>query len=257
MTRTLLAAAGVAALALSLPATTALADGYERRAPVAKPKPKPKAKPMARHAPKPKKHYAKVKHYAPKPYAAVAVDYQEKETVETSYYEERNGHVFGPVVTYSERVIAPSKGCYPQAPCGYSTGAPHGVSLHHGFGHGLSGGVGFGVDGGPIYSGGVYRHYAPGFTSHSRGHSSYRSHSSASSYGYGAYGYGHPQHAHPGAYGYSHGGSFGSSMYGGGVGAQGYTGFRPGPFGHGVGAQGYTGFQSVHPGRGYYNYGSR
>jgi len=261
MTRKLLAVAGAAALAFSLPATAALADGYARRAPVAKPK--PKAKPVVRHAPRPQaKRHAPPKHHPPKQHYAATVDYMERETLHTSYYEERNGQVFGPVVHYSERTIAPSQGCYPQAPCGYSTGAPHGVGLQHGFGHGpLTGGVGFGVDGGPIYSGRLF-HHGPDYSGYSRSGSSYRSHSSTSSYGHGAYGYGHPNFSHPGAapaygYGHSYGGSFGSSSLGSGVGASGYTGFQPSPHGHGAGAQGYTGFQSVQPGRGYYNYGGR
>ena len=53
-----LVAAGLAVAALSLPATAALADGYEHRRVVkAKPKPKPKAK---------KKHHAKKHHYLEK-----------------------------------------------------------------------------------------------------------------------------------------------------------------------------------------------
>jgi hypothetical protein len=189
MKRSLLAA-GAAALALSLPAA-AVADGVNRRPAVQQPRPKPAAKPVrhrAKPAPQRQVRHAPARHNAARhSHAAVTVDWEKLETHETRVYEERNGYSYGPVVGYSERYIAPSRGCYPQAPCGYSTGThagygmAHGAgyghdhSVHHGgaayghdhaihhgaagvtvirpgFGHGpLTGGVGYGVDGGPVY----------------------------------------------------------------------------------------------------------
>ena len=281
MKRSLLAA-GAAALALSLPAA-ALADGVNRRPAVQQPKPKPAAKPV-RHRAKPApqrqaRHAPARRNAAAHSYAAVTVDYEELETLETRVYEERNGYSHGPVVGYSERYIAPARGCYPQAPCGYSTGVHAGYGMAHGaaygaghmggsnvtvirpgFGHGpLTGGVGYGVDGGPVFGstvvvpGGGFvggsrfssgRSFSSGYAS-----SSASAYSSSQAQGGGYYNYGTPG-AH-GAYGghQGQGGRHGGGVSYGHSGASGHTGFGYGPtYGHG--GSGYLGFKPSPYGQG-------
>jgi len=166
----LLLAAGLSVAALTVPATAALADGYVTR-PHAKPKPKAHAK--AKPSKQVHRQHARAPHapyqghvrdygalYGARSYASVSLEQYER--TETSTYEERDGRSYGPVVTYSEQTIAPHRGCYPQAPCGYAWSNAHpgagypqpqahvGSEFHHGA---LAGGVGYGVDGGPIWSG--------------------------------------------------------------------------------------------------------
>ena len=262
----LLLAAGASALALSLPATAALADGYNARPAYMQAKPKPKPRAQAKPAAKPHKQARhKPRAHQPKAhgYAAAHVQYEEFESVETSVTQEVNGYVSGPYTSYSERSVAPHRGCYAQAPCGYSTGTPYthgaayGYGAQHGsaygssYGHGgtmiqpgfhhgaLTGGVGYGVDGGPVFSGGnVFivpgSRFSPGGRVTSFGGSSASAYSSAQSQSSASYGYG----VHGGTYGqgfghaptYGHGGS-------------GYLGFKPSPHGQGIGTTGYTGFR--------------
>ena len=164
-----LVAAGLAMAALSLPATAALADGYEKRH-VAKPKPKAKAKakPNKKHHAQPKHHYQeKVVDYA-KVYGAhghKVVHVSKHEESSRSYYEERDGHV----VAHHGSYVNPAQGCYPTAPCtwGYGAGMRAPV-VSPGWGWwGHPGGVGYGVDGG--YHGGVvYAYPGHGWSSYSR-----------------------------------------------------------------------------------------
>jgi hypothetical protein len=200
----LFVAAGLAMAALSLPATAALADGYVRTAPKPKPKPKPRAA-LKHHA---KKAYRR--HEPVRDYAAVyccqrshaSYSFEQMEKVESSYYEESSRHRYGPVVSYSESYVNPSRGCYPNAPCGYSTG-PH-VPAHFYYG-GHPGGVGYGVDGGPVYSGqAMFIVPGGGYWSH---HAHGAAGAAASAYGsahgyYGGQGYGHPGAAYPPTYGH-------------------------------------------------------
>jgi hypothetical protein len=285
MKRSLLAA-GAAALALSLPAA-AVADGVNRRPAVQQPRPKPAAKPVrhrAKPAPQRQVRHAPARHNAARhSHAAVTVDWEKLETHETRVYEERNGYSYGPVVGYSERYIAPSRGCYPQAPCGYSTGTHAGYGMAHGaygmghgmqggsnvtvirpgFGHGpLTGGVGYGVDGGPVYGATVVvpggfsgRSFSSGYAS-----SSASAYSSARAHGGGYYNYGthgstgghhgagaHSGGHHGGGVSYGHSGASGHAGFGYGPtygrGGSGYLGFKPSPYGQGTGSTGYTGFR--------------
>ncbi|MBW3559293.1 MAG: hypothetical protein KY449_05900 [Proteobacteria bacterium] len=265
----LLLAAGAAALALALPATAALADGYNARPAYMQAKPKPKAKPRAQAKPAAKpvkqaRHKPRVHRPKTHGYAAAHVQYEELETVETSFTQEVNGYVSGPYTSYSERYIAPHHGCHPQAPCGYSRGTPyvdgaaygygaqHGSAYGYGYGHGgttmiqpgfhhgaLTGGVGYGVDGGPVFSGGnVFivpgGRFSPGARVTRFGGSSASAHSSAQAYGSASYGYG----VHGGTYG--HGFGYGPTP---GYNAGGYLGFKPSVHGQGIGTTGYGGFR--------------
>ena len=168
----ILVAAGLAVAALSLPATAALADGYEKRH-VAKPKPKAKAK--KKHHAKPKREIVReiaVDHA--KAYGAghKVVHLSKHEEYSRSYYEERDGHV---VADYGMRVNA-REGCYPTAPCTWGYGPRNPVAVGPGWGWwGHPGGVGYGVGGG--YHGGtvVYVNPAHGWSSYSRSVSEHRS----------------------------------------------------------------------------------
>jgi hypothetical protein len=213
----LFVAAGLAVAALSLPATAALADGYERRV-HAKPKPKPQLKRRAPRAHAPQPHPHAQYHETVRDFGAVyccqrshaSYSFEQLEKSETSYYEERNGQSFGPVVSYSERYVNPQRGCYPQAPCGYSTGQQAPAHFYYG---GHPGGVGYGVDGGPVYGGStVFIVPGGGFRSHhAHGAASAAAHAYGSSHSYygggmshGAYGggYGHAGAPYPPAYGH-------------------------------------------------------
>ncbi|HEX8570530.1 MAG TPA: hypothetical protein VF699_11500 [Caulobacteraceae bacterium] len=159
-----LVAAGLAVAALSLPATAAMADGYERKH-VAKPKPKAKA--HKKHHAKPKQHHyeEKVVDHA-KHYGAghKVVHISKHEEYSRTYYEERDGHV---VAHYGTKVNA-REGCYPNAPCTWGFGARHPVAVSPGWGSwGHPGGVGYGVDGG-YHGWAMYSPYAAGWTSYSR-----------------------------------------------------------------------------------------
>ena len=200
----LIVAAGLAVAALSLPATAALADGYVRTAPKPKPKPKAKAKPKP-HAKKHYKHRETVRDYGAVyccQRSHASYSFEQRETVESSYYEERNGVRYGPVVSYRESYVNPSQGCYAHAPCGHGYGPQIPAQFHHG---GHPGGVGYGVDGGPVYSGqamfvvpggGYWSHHAQGAAG-----ASASAHGMAHSY-YGGAGYGHPGAPYPPVYGH-------------------------------------------------------
>ena len=140
----ILVAAGLAVAALSLPATAAMADGYERKH-VAKPKPKAKA--HKKHHAKPKHHYQEKMVDHAKVYGTghKVVHVSKHEEYSRSYYEERDGHV---VANYGMKVNA-REGCYPNAPCTWGFGPRHPTSVGPGWGSwGHAGGVGYGVDGG-------------------------------------------------------------------------------------------------------------
>lgn len=278
MKRTLLAA-GVAALAMGLPATAALADGYNARPAYmqAKPKPKPKIVHKAKSAAKAQKqarHKPRVHHPKPHGHAVAHVRYEEFESVETSVTHEVNGRIDGPYRSYSERYVAPHRGCLPQAPCGYSTGGghhgvSHGHGVHHGSAHGQHHGsmLGYGGYSG-AYGASVHGHGArtiqPGFhygpltggvgygvdggpvygattviirpSGYGYGYGRSSSSSSASAYSSSqAYGSG----------GYSSGGHDTRFGYGPtyGHGGHGYLGFKPSAYGYGVGQSGYGGFK--------------
>jgi hypothetical protein len=216
----LFVAAGLAVAALSLPATAALADGYEPRH-HAKPKPKTQLKRQAAPKAQARKHHPHAQYrQTVRDFGAVyccqrsqaSYSFEQFEKTETSYYEERNGHAYGPVVSYSERYVNPQRGCHPHAPCGYSTGQQAPAHFYYG---GHPGGVGFGVDGGPVYGGStVFIVPGGGFRSHhAHGAAGAAAHAYGSSHSYysggmhhGAYGggYGHagaafpPSHGHPG-----------------------------------------------------------
>jgi hypothetical protein len=273
MKRTLLAA-GAAALAMGLPATAALADGYNARPAYmqAKPRPKPAPRAQARPAPKPQKqarHAPRLqKTYKAHAHAAAVVQYEEFESVETSVTREVNGRVEGPYTSYSERYVAPHRGCHPQAPCGYSTGVQgyahgrhegghhgahvggrHGAAfggsgghdvtiIRPGFEHGaMSGGVGYGVDGGPVYGASTViirpGGYGHGFGARSSSSASSYAHSSAQAHGSSSYSYGGSGHGGHGS-GFGYGPTYGH-------GGHGYLGFKPGAYGQGVGRSGYGG----------------
>ena len=193
----LIVAAGLALAAVSLPATAALADGYAHRH-VAKPKPKPHLK---RKAPLKKQHHsAQHRHHeGGRDFAKVyghqrshaSYSLEQYESVETSYYEESSRHRYGPVTYYRERYVNPARGCYPQAPCGYSTGVP--IEFHQG---GHAGGVGYGVDGGMIYYGQPYSGYQGGGYYSGQGYG-YAGAAYPPVYGHPGYpapGYGPPKH---------------------------------------------------------------
>jgi hypothetical protein len=224
----LLLAAGAAALAFSLPATAALADGYNARPAYMQPKPKPKPKPRAHAKPVHKpvqqaRHKPRV-HAPAKSYAAAHVQYEELETYERSVTHEVNGVRSGPYVSYSERYVAPHKGCLPQAPCGYSTGhAGHASAYGAGAVHGSSYGASSSY----------------GHTGSGHGHDQH--HAGAYSHGHEAHhgGYGHDHGAHHGGYGHDHEVHHGSAHGYGGHGAYAsapvQSDFHHGPLTGGVG----------------------
>ena len=243
----ILVAAGLAVAALSLPATAAMADGYEKRH-VAKPKPKAKAK--AKHH---KKHHAEPKHR----YRETVVDHartygaghkvvhiSKHEEYSKSYYEERDGHVVAHYGSY----VNPAQGCYPGAPCTWGYGPRQPVAVSSGWGWwGHPGGVGYGVSGG--YHGPVYAY--PGYGSSSYSRSSAESYSKSKSYGRWSGGH-HGMGGHHGAAGHhgvsvQHGGMMHGGVHQGPGGHHGMAGH------HGVGVQHgpmHPGMQPMHPGMG-------
>ena len=221
-----LVAAGLAVAALSLPATSAFADGYERKQ-VSKPKPKPKAK--KKHVRK-HHHQEKVVDHA-KHYGAThkVVHVKKHEEYSRSYYEERDGHV---VAHYGSYVNA-RQGCHPSAPCTWGYGPRHAVAVSPGWGSwGHAGGVGYGVDGG-YYGWAPYSPYAAGWTSYSRSVSEHRSKSKTQGWSGGHHG----MAGHRGV-GVQHGGAVhvGPGHHGAaghlGVGVQHGPGHHPGPMHH-------------------------
>lgn len=241
MKRTLLAA-GAAALAMGLPATAALADGYNAR-PVymhAKPKPRPAAKLVAKPAPKVHKqarHKPRV-HYAHKPHghAVAHVQYEKRETFERSVTHEVNGVRYGPYVTRSERYVAPHKGCLPDAPCGYGPVRHlYGSSQHdHAGAHGHEHAE---------HHGGYGHEHAEHHGSFSHEHSDHHGgygHEHGEHHGAGG-GYGATHHAAPIQPGFHHGpltGGVGYGVDGGPVYGASTVVIRPGGYGHGFAARG-------------------
>ena len=237
----LFVAAGLAVAAMSLPATAALADGYEHRQ-TAKPKPKPQQ--LRRKAPRRAHAPAHHRQERVRDFGAVyccershaSYSLEQFESVETSYFEESSRGRIGPVVSYRESYINPARGCLPHAPCGYATGPQvvygggHGASfsgggahLGQGFHHGgHPGGVGYGVDGG--YAGTVFVVPGGGFRSH---HAHGAMSRSATTFGgshgyYGGQGFGVPGAAYPPRYGHpgfpmpgAHGPGHGAAGHGG------------------------------------------
>ena len=198
----ILVAAGVAVAALSLPATAAFADGYERKQ-VAKPKPKPKAKAHKKHHAKPVHRYEEkvvdhARHYGA---GHRVVHVKKHEEYARTYYEERDGHV---VAHYGVKVNA-REGCHPSAPCTWGFGPQQPVAVGHGWGSwGHAGGVGYGVDGG-YHGWAPYSPYAAGWTSYSRSVSEHRSSTKTHGWKGGHHGGGmhpgmggHPGKGHPG-----------------------------------------------------------
>jgi hypothetical protein len=252
-------AAGAATLALTLPATAALADGYNARPAYMQPKPKPKAKPAPRAHAKPvaaphkqARHKPRVHQPRPHGYAAAHVQYEELETVETSFTQEVNGRVSGPYTSYSERYVAPHRGCHPQAPCGYSTGTPYARGVvyghsayaggahgghhdaHHAEHHTTDGGHSAHAHGGRSAHGGYHdAHHAEHHTSDG-GHSA---HGGRSAHG-GYHDAHHAEHhisdgGHPNHQGYP--GAYHGSSYGHGASTAVHPGFHHGALTGGVG----------------------
>ena len=215
----IMVAAGLAVAALSLPATAALADGYERKH-VAKPKPKAKAHAKAKHHKKhhaaPKKHHRYQEHvvdYAKMYGGHHQVVHVSKHVEESrSYYEERDGHV----VAHHGSYVNPAQGCQPSRPCTWGYGASRPPVVSPGWGWwGHPGGVGYGVDGG-YHGQSMYIVPGGGWSTqgaYSAGHASAMAQSHAYSSGHHMGG-GHggnviivrPQHGpmHPGGHGGGH-----------------------------------------------------